>query len=73
MGRRRNVVSFNCLLCGRVNYLCHRICLFNSRILMSSPPHHVYSSFDKRWMQVVSKDDIIQILVDEPEICENKK
>lgn len=40
---------------------------------MSSPPHHIYSSFDKRWMQVVSKDDIIQILVDVLEICENKK
>lgn len=31
---------------------------------MSNPPYHVYSSFDKRWMQVVSKDDTIQILVD---------
>ncbi|KAK8799901.1 hypothetical protein WA538_002800, partial [Blastocystis sp. DL] len=31
---------------------------------MSVPSTYKYTSFDKRWMQVVSKDDALQILVD---------
>lgn len=31
---------------------------------MNSQPRHVYTSFDKRWRQVMSKEDIIQVLVD---------
>ena len=33
-------------------------------VFMSNSGHHYYSNFDKRWIQVVSKDDVLQVLVD---------
>ena len=33
-------------------------------VFMSNSGHHYYSNVDKRWIQVVSKDDVLQVLVD---------
>lgn len=66
--RRRSAQSFKLVLL-KVERECivtllGVCCQTHSCFLMSVPSTYKYTSFDKRWMQVVSKDDALQILVD---------